>query len=114
MINYEKLMKKCLTLAKKAEGQTAPNPLVAALIVDDDGTIISSGYHHKCGQPHAEVEAIKNSPVDVRNKILIVNLEPCSHFGKTPPCADLIIKSGIKKVVIGTKDPNPKVRRFDL
>lgn len=109
MINYEKLMKKCLMLAKKADGQTSPNPLVGAIITDDEGKIISTGYHHKCGQPHAEVVAIKNAPIDVKGKTLFVNLEPCSHFGKTPPCADLIIKSGIKKVVIGTKDPNPKV-----
>ena len=109
MINYEKLMRKCLQFAKKADGKTSPNPMVGALIVDDDGKIISTGYHHKCGDIHAEVDAIKNAKKSVKGKILVVNLEPCSHFGKTPPCADLIIEKGIKKVVIGTVDPNVKV-----
>ena len=109
MVNYEKLMRKCLQLAKKAEGLTSPNPLVGAIIVDDKGNIISTGYHHKCGEPHAEVEAIKNAKGSVKGKTLVVNLEPCSHYGKTPPCADLLIEKGIKKVVAGTVDPNTKV-----
>ena len=97
MKNYEKLMKKCLALAKKADGKTSPNPLVGAVIADEKGNVISCGYHHRCGLPHAEVEAINNLPKEVKNATLVVNLEPCSHYGKNPPCADLIIKSGIKR-----------------
>lgn len=108
-MNYEKLMKKCIKLAQKAEGDTGKNPLVGAILIDDDEKIISCGYHQKYGEAHAEVNAIKNANGDTKNKILVVNLEPCSHYGKTPPCADLIIKSGIKKVIIGTKDVNPIV-----
>ncbi len=107
---YEKLMRKCINLAKKAKGSVEPNPLVGAIIYDEEKKeIISSGYHQKYGQAHAEVNAINSAKKDIKGKTLIVNLEPCSHFGKTPPCADLIIKSGIKKVVIAQIDPNPKV-----
>ncbi len=107
---YEKLMKKCITLAKKAKGKNLPNPYVGAIVFDDEKKeIISFGYHKKFGEAHAEVEAIKNAKNNTKNKTLIVNLEPCSHFGKTPPCADLIIKLGFKRVVIGFVDPNPKV-----
>ena len=107
---YEKLMKKCLLLAKKSKGQNLPNPYVASIIFDEEkNEIISSGYHEKYGENHAERNAILNSKKSVKGKTLIVNLEPCSHFGKTPPCTDLIIKSGIKKVVISHKDPNKKV-----
>lgn len=105
---YEKLMKKCLQLAKKGEGKVAPNPLVGALVVNSQNEIISTGYHKKFGGSHAEVCALKNlTPQE--NLTLIVNLEPCSHFGKTPPCVDLIIEKKIKTVVIGVKDPNPLV-----
>lgn len=107
---YEKLMRKCINLAKKAKGNVEPNPLVAAIVYDEEkNEIISSGYHQKYGENHAEVNAINNAKGNVKNKTLIVNLEPCSHYGKTPPCADLIIKSEIKKVVVAQIDPNPKV-----
>ncbi len=103
-------MRKCFALAKKGKGQVEPNPYVGAIVYDEEKhEIISSGYHQKYGENHAEVNAIKNAS-DTKNKTLIVNLEPCSHFGKTPPCADLIIKSGFKKVVCAMVDPNPKVR----
>lgn len=108
-MNYEKLMKKCIDLALKADGDTYKNPLVGAILIDDDENIISCGYHQKYGEAHAEVNAINNAHGNTKNKTLIVNLEPCSHYGKTPPCADLIIKSGIKKVVVGTSDVNPVV-----
>ena len=109
---YEKYMKKCITLAKKGEGRVSPNPLVGAVILDKNGNIIGQGWHQKYGEAHAEVNAFKDALSkghDVKNGTIIVNLEPCSHYGKTPPCADLIIKKGIKKVVIGCIDPNPKV-----
>ena len=106
---YEKLMRRCISLAKKSYGRVSPNPLVGAVIFDDDFRIISEGRHEKYGENHAERNAILNSKEEVKGKNIIVNLEPCSHFGKTPPCADLIIKKGIKKVIIGMQDPNPIV-----
>ena len=111
---YEKLMKKCFALARKSKGYNLPNPYVGAIIYDEESNeIISSGYHHKFGENHAERNAILNSKKtkkNIKGKTLIVNLEPCSHFGKTPPCADLIIQSGIKKVVIAHRDVNPIVK----
>ena len=108
---YEKLMRKCFRLAKLSKGENIPNPFVGAVIYDEEkDEIISFGYHKKYGKNHAEVEAINNSFGNTKGKTIVVNLEPCSHFGKTPPCADLIIKSGFKKVVIAMKDPNPKVQ----
>lgn len=107
---YEKLMKKCFALAKKAKGKNIPNPYVGAIVFDEEKReIISVGFHSEYGKPHAEVEAVKNAKGNTKNKTLIVNLEPCSHFGKTPPCADLVIKSGFKRVVVGMVDSNPKV-----
>jgi diaminohydroxyphosphoribosylaminopyrimidine deaminase/5-amino-6-(5-phosphoribosylamino)uracil reductase len=103
-------MTRCLELAKKGLGTTYPNPLVGSVIVYNN-KIIGAGWHYKAGQPHAEVHAI-NSVTDttlLKKATLYVSLEPCSHFGKTPPCANLIIQKGIKKVIIGSKDPNPKV-----
>lgn len=111
---YEKLMKKCIALSKKSKGENIPNPFVGAIIYDEKkDEIISSGYHQKYGENHAERNAIlnaKNSKKDIKDKTLIVNLEPCSHYGKTPPCADLIIQSGIKKVVVAMEDVNPIVK----
>ncbi len=103
-------MQRCLWLAHHAASHVAPNPMVGAVVVHQ-GLIVGEGYHHKYGQPHAEPIAIKSvkSPELLKESTLYVNLEPCSHFGKTPPCADFIIQSGIRKVVIGTYDPNEKV-----
>jgi diaminohydroxyphosphoribosylaminopyrimidine deaminase/5-amino-6-(5-phosphoribosylamino)uracil reductase len=103
-------MSRCIALAKNGLGTTYPNPMVGSVIVYD-GKIIGEGWHKKAGQPHAEVNAV-NSVQDksLLNKATIyVSLEPCSHFGKTPPCCDLIIKNKIPNVVIGTVDPNIKV-----
>lgn len=103
-------MRRCFTLALKGQGKTAPNPLVGSVIVYQ-GRIIGEGWHHSYGGPHAEVHAIrsvKDSNV-LHESTLYVNLEPCSHTGKTPPCADLILASGIKNVVICNTDPNPLV-----
>ena len=109
---HEKHMKRCLKLAKKGFGKVAPNPMVGCVIVYK-GKIIGEGFHEQYGSAHAEVNAInsikKNNLHLLRDSTLYVTLEPCSHFGKTPPCADLIIRKKIKYVVIGTIDPNPLV-----
>jgi len=105
-----KFMRRCLELACSAEGMTYPNPLVGSVVVHK-GKIIGEGYHLKAGGPHAEVIAI-NSVADkekLRYSTLYVNLEPCSHHGKTPPCADFIIASSITRIVIGTLDTSEKV-----
>ncbi len=106
---YNQLMKRCIKLAKMSEGKVSPNPLVGAVIFDDDFNIISEGRHEYYGGNHAERNAVLNTNTDLKGKSIIVNLEPCSHFGKTPPCADLIIEKGIKKVIVGMIDPNPIV-----
>lgn len=106
----DKFMRRCLDLAFGAEGMTYPNPMVGSVVVHD-GRIIGEGFHLKAGLPHAEVNAINS--VKEREKLkestLYVNLEPCSHFGRTPPCADFIIVCGIPKVVIGATDTSSKV-----
>jgi diaminohydroxyphosphoribosylaminopyrimidine deaminase/5-amino-6-(5-phosphoribosylamino)uracil reductase len=106
----KKYLSLCLELAKKGEGKTSPNPMVGCVIVKN-GKIIGKGYHKSFGKPHAEIEAInsvKNKSL-LRGATLYVNLEPCCHWGKTPPCVDSIIKYGIKNVVCCTLDPNPIV-----
>lgn len=108
----EKYMEECLLLARKGEGKAEPNPLVGCVLVKN-GKLIGRGYHKKYGSHHAEVNAIINSIKNGHNpkgSTLYVNLEPCNHFGKTPPCTEFIISHGIKKVVIGMRDPNPEVK----
>ena len=106
---FEREMRKCFRLAKKGVGKVSPNPLVGCVILDKNGNEISTGYHKKYGENHAEREALlKLSPQETKDGTLIVNLEPCNHYGKTPPCSDLIIEYGIKRVVISNTDPNPK------
>lgn len=106
-------LNEALKEAQKADPKSVrPNPLVGAVVVDGSQTIVGRGYHKKVGTPHAEVYAIedaKNNGADLTKCTLYVSLEPCSHHGKTPPCTDLILKNGIKKVVIGSLDPNPLV-----
>ncbi len=105
----EELMIRAINLAKKGAGYVSPNPLVGALIIKND-EVISEGWHKKYGSAHAEVEAIANAGnIDFTGATMVVNLEPCSHFGKTPPCANLLIEKKFSKVVIGTQDPNPLV-----
>lgn len=101
-------MKRALELAELGRGKVAPNPMVGAVIVKA-GKIIGEGYHKKYGDNHAEVNAFENATEDVSGATLYVTLEPCAHYGKTPPCAKRIVKEGIKKVVIGVLDPNPLV-----
>lgn len=107
---HEKYINRCIELAKNGLGTTYPNPLVGSVIVYND-EIIGEGWHKKSGEPHAEVNAV-NSVKDkslLSKSTIYVSLEPCSHFGKTPPCCDLIIANNIPNVVIGTVDPNDKV-----
>ncbi|MBU0600533.1 bifunctional diaminohydroxyphosphoribosylaminopyrimidine deaminase/5-amino-6-(5-phosphoribosylamino)uracil reductase RibD [bacterium] len=103
-----KFMRDTLNLAKKGVGLTSPNPMVGAIIVKD-GYIIGKGYHKKAGEVHAEINALRDAKEGVKGAKLYVNLEPCNHFGKTPPCTQEIINSGIKEVVIAMVDPNPLV-----
>ncbi|MFD2519147.1 bifunctional diaminohydroxyphosphoribosylaminopyrimidine deaminase/5-amino-6-(5-phosphoribosylamino)uracil reductase RibD [Salinimicrobium flavum] len=107
---HEKYINRCIQLAQNGLGRTYPNPVVGSVIVHKD-RIIGEGWHRKAGEPHAEVNAV-NSVKDkslLKTSVIYVSLEPCSHYGKTPPCSNLIIDSGIKKVVIGTVDPFSEV-----
>lgn len=104
--NY--FLRETLRLAKKGEGWVNPNPMVGAVIVKN-GKIIARGYHHRAGLPHAEIEALRTAKTPVKGGTLYVNLEPCCHYGKTPPCTDAIIKSGIKRVAFCTLDPHSKM-----
>jgi len=105
----EKFMKVALRLAKKGIGRTSPNPVVGAVIVRN-GEVIASGYHKRAGAPHAEIEALAKIGEKVREgDTLYVTLEPCHHHGRTPPCTEAILRSGLKRVVVGMKDPNPNV-----
>ena len=111
MNNYETLMRRCFELAKQGEGRVSPNPLVGCVVLDKDGYIVSEGYHHKYGENHAERDALlKLHNGEEKGGTLVVNLEPCSHFGKTPPCTDLIIERGLSRVVFAMSDVNPKVK----
>lgn len=101
-------MKKALRLAVKGKGRTSPNPIVGAVLINDD-KMVGKGYHKKAGLPHAEIEAIRSAGEKTNGSRLYVNLEPCSHYGKSGPCAEAIIESGINEVIIGMKDPNPLV-----
>jgi diaminohydroxyphosphoribosylaminopyrimidine deaminase / 5-amino-6-(5-phosphoribosylamino)uracil reductase len=101
-------MRKACRLALKAAGRTSPNPMVGAVLVSG-GKIIATGYHKAAGTDHAEIVALKRAGKRARRATLYINLEPCSHFGRTPPCSRAIIGAGVKKVVAGMKDPNPLV-----
>jgi diaminohydroxyphosphoribosylaminopyrimidine deaminase / 5-amino-6-(5-phosphoribosylamino)uracil reductase len=101
-------MQRALELAAMATGRTNPNPMVGAVIVKD-GQIIGEGYHHKAGTPHAEIHALNQAGAHAAGADLYVTLEPCSHFGRTPPCADAVIRSGIMRTVVAAVDPNPQV-----
>jgi len=101
-------MQEALTLAKTAKGFTSPNPCVGAVVVKNN-TIVGRGFHKAAGLAHAEVEALDDAGIKARGATLYVTLEPCNHFGKTPPCTQKIINAGIKRVVVGCSDPNPDV-----
>lgn len=111
----EKYMRRCLQLARCGFFGAPPNPMVGAVVVHD-GQIIGEGYHIRCGGPHAEVNAI-NSVKDeslLKDSTVYVSLEPCSHYGKTPPCADLLVSKKVKRVVVGCIDPFAKVQEEAL
>lgn len=111
----EKYIYRCLQLARLGEYYVAPNPMVGAVLVSQSGEILGEGWHEQYGGPHAEPNCIRNAElahpqgIDYQSCTLYVSLEPCSHYGKTPPCAELIINKGIGRVVIGMLDPNPQV-----
>ena len=104
-----KFMRRALALAQMAEGDTSPNPMVGAVIVDGDGNIVGEGYHHKAGQPHAEINALAAAGDRAKDATVYVTLEPCSHYGRTGPCCEALIKAGVKRVVSAVTDPNPLV-----
>lgn len=107
-MNDQDYMQLAIDIAKSTEGQTTPNPTVGAVIVKNN-QVVGIGAHVKAGDSHAEVHAIQMAKGITKDATMYVTLEPCSHFGKTPPCSKLLIESGIKRVVIATTDPNPKV-----
>ncbi|MBN1526794.1 MAG: bifunctional diaminohydroxyphosphoribosylaminopyrimidine deaminase/5-amino-6-(5-phosphoribosylamino)uracil reductase RibD [Candidatus Omnitrophica bacterium] len=106
MNTHEHYMHLAIDLAKKAQGRTSPNPIVGAVIVKS-GRIVGKGYHKRAGMPHAEIEALRQAGSRAKGATLYVTLEPCDHFGRTPPCTDAVVRSGIKEAVIAMKDPNP-------
>jgi diaminohydroxyphosphoribosylaminopyrimidine deaminase/5-amino-6-(5-phosphoribosylamino)uracil reductase len=107
-INDRALMQRCLEVARQALGRTAPNPLVGSVIVQE-GTIVGEGFHPAAGQPHAEVFALRQAGDRARGATLYVNLEPCNHYGRTPPCSEAIVAAGVSRVVVGMVDPDPRV-----
>ena len=112
MTNDEFIMMQCIELAKKGAGYVSPNPVVGCVIVKD-GKIAAEGYHKCFGEAHAEINAINSAlkkGLNLKGSSLYVNLEPCYHHGKTPPCVDKIIERRFSKVIIGARDPNPLVR----
>ena len=114
MIDDEKYMHRCIQLARNGLQNAKPNPMVGAVIVSADGRIIGEGYHVRCGEGHAEVNAFasvrsEDEPL-LSRATMYVSLEPCSHYGKTPPCAELIIRKGVRRVVVGCQDPFAKVQ----
>lgn len=104
----QQMMQRCLELARNALGKTAPNPLVGCVIVKDQ-KIVGEGFHPGAGQPHAEVFALRNAGEQTKGATVYVNLEPCNHFGRTPPCTEALIQAEVAKVVTGMVDPNPLV-----
>ena len=107
-------MRRCLQLARNGQQNAKPNPMVGAVIVSGDGRIIGEGYHVRCGENHAEVNAFASVREEDESLLteatLYVSLEPCSHYGKTPPCADLIVRKGVKRVVVGCQDDYSEVQ----
>jgi len=107
--NDERWMRLALALARRAEGQTRPNPPVGAVVVGN-GRLVGAGWHRRAGGPHAEVFALRAAGARARGATLYVTLEPCSTWGRTPPCTDLVLRSGVRRVVAAIRDPNPRHR----
>jgi diaminohydroxyphosphoribosylaminopyrimidine deaminase / 5-amino-6-(5-phosphoribosylamino)uracil reductase len=106
----ESLMRRALALAARGWGQTAPNPMVGAVVVGADGQVVGEGWHAQLGAPHAEVVALGQAGTAAHGGTLYVTLEPCAHHGRTPPCADAVIAAGVRRVVYAASDPNPVAR----
>lgn len=109
MTDDEKWMRRVIRLAEKGRGRTSPNPMVGAVLVKR-GKVVGEGYHARAGEPHAEIVAIKKAGEKAKGAILYLNLEPCTHYGKTPPCAPAVIDAGVRKVIVGIEDPNPLIK----
>ncbi len=105
----ERFMRRALSLARRGLGRTSPNPMVGAVIIRD-GNIIAEGYHHAAGLDHAEIDALKHAAEDIAGATMYVTLEPCSHYGRTPPCADALVARRLGRVVVGMEDPDSHVR----
>ena len=103
------MMRRALTLAERARGKTYPNPMVGCVVVSDNDEVVGEGYHPKAGQPHAEVFALRAAGNRARGATAYVTLEPCNHYGRTPPCSLALVTAGVSKVVVGMVDPNPLV-----
>ena len=114
-MEYANYIAHCIEIARRGEYYVAPNPMVGAVLTDKDGNIMAEGWHEKYGGPHAEVNCFRNLDIsrpqdlEMSKCTLFVSLEPCSHYGKTPPCAKLIIEKGVRRVIVGMLDPNPLV-----
>jgi diaminohydroxyphosphoribosylaminopyrimidine deaminase/5-amino-6-(5-phosphoribosylamino)uracil reductase len=102
-------MRRALQLAELGRGRTSPNPLVGAVVLDANGTLVGEGFHERAGGPHAEVGALRQAGERARDGTLVVTLEPCCHHGRTPPCSEAVIAAGIQRVVLAMRDPNPRV-----
>lgn len=110
-MNHENFMRRAMGLAEGFRGRTAPNPLVGAILVDDDtGDILGIGTHEAYGEPHAERMCLQHTEEDLSHATMYVTLEPCTHWGKQPPCTDLILEKHLGRVIIGARDPNPKAK----
>jgi diaminohydroxyphosphoribosylaminopyrimidine deaminase/5-amino-6-(5-phosphoribosylamino)uracil reductase len=108
-VNWDALMRRALELAAAGRYGASPNPTVGAVVLGADGRVVGEGAHRRCGGPHAEVEALGAAGPGARGGTLVVTLEPCAHHGRTPPCVDAVVAAGVRRVVIGTRDPNPQV-----
>jgi diaminohydroxyphosphoribosylaminopyrimidine deaminase/5-amino-6-(5-phosphoribosylamino)uracil reductase len=109
----EQWMKRAIRLAEKGRGRTSPNPMVGAVLVKE-GIVVGEGYHARAGEAHAEIIALRKAREEARGSTLYINLEPCTHYGRTPPCVPVIIEAGVRRVVIGIEDPNPLIKAKGL
>ena len=106
---HESHMRRALGLAERARGQTHPNPMVGCVVVSEAGEIVGEGFHPKAGEPHAEVFALRAAGNRASGATAYVTLEPCNHYGRTPPCSLALVAAGVSRVVVGMVDPNPLV-----